>query len=112
MQSFVGELMASRVTLAGLLNALDGVCTASGQLLFLTTNHREHLDPALLRPGRVLRSFLSFVTLFDFFLSSFVRHFWTREVAASVPFALRVYVRRSPACRTTLGRSNVCHSPV
>ena len=41
-----------RVTFAGLLNALDGVRSQEGRILFMTTNHREKLDPALLRPGR------------------------------------------------------------
>ncbi len=46
---------ATGVTLSGLLNALDGVSSRNGRVLFLTTNHAERLDPALLRPGRVDR---------------------------------------------------------
>jgi chaperone BCS1 len=42
-----------RVTLSGLLNCLDGVHTPDGCLIFMTTNYRERLDPALIRPGRV-----------------------------------------------------------
>ncbi len=45
------------VTLSGLLNALDGVSSREGRILFMTTNHPERLDPALVRPGRVDRSF-------------------------------------------------------
>ena len=41
-----------RVTFSGLLNALDGVAAQEGRLLVMTTNHAEHLDPALFRPGR------------------------------------------------------------
>ncbi|KAM0748391.1 hypothetical protein T439DRAFT_327661 [Meredithblackwellia eburnea MCA 4105] len=42
------------VTFSGLLNALDGVASSTSQrLLFMTTNHIELLDPALIRPGRV-----------------------------------------------------------
>jgi chaperone BCS1 len=44
------------VTLSGLLNALDGVSSREGRILFLTTNHPERLDPALVRPGRVDRA--------------------------------------------------------
>ncbi len=47
----------SGVTMSGLLNALDGVSSREGRVLFLTTNHPERLDPALVRPGRVDRSF-------------------------------------------------------
>jgi mitochondrial chaperone BCS1 len=43
------------VTLSGLLNALDGVSSREGRVLFLTTNHPDRLDPALVRPGRVDR---------------------------------------------------------
>ena len=43
------------VTLSGLLNALDGVSSREGRVLFLTTNHPERLDSALVRPGRVDR---------------------------------------------------------
>lgn len=42
----------SRLSFNGLLNALDGVGAQEGRLVFLTTNHREKLDPALIRPGR------------------------------------------------------------
>jgi ATP-dependent Zn protease len=41
------------VTLAGLLNALDGVATPEGIITVMTTNNRDVLEPALLRPGRV-----------------------------------------------------------
>ncbi len=41
------------VTLSGLLNALDGVSSREGRVLFLTTNYPDRLDPALTRPGRV-----------------------------------------------------------
>ncbi|OXA38111.1 mitochondrial chaperone BCS1 [Folsomia candida] len=44
----------SALTFMGLLNALDGVASADdGQLVFMTTNYPERLDPALVRPGRV-----------------------------------------------------------
>jgi chaperone BCS1 len=41
------------VSLATLLNAIDGVLASEGRLLILTTNHLEKLDPALIRPGRI-----------------------------------------------------------
>lgn len=42
-----------KVSLSGLLNALDGVGAQEGRLLFATTNRYEALDPALRRPGRM-----------------------------------------------------------
>ena len=46
------------VSFSGLLNAIDGILSQEGRILFLTTNHIDRLDPALIRPGRVDRSFL------------------------------------------------------
>lgn len=47
------------MTFSGLLNTLDGVASADSRIVFMTTNHLERLDPALVRPGRVdLVSFL------------------------------------------------------
>lgn len=43
----------SRVTLSGLLNALDGVGAQEGRILYATTNRYAKLDPALCRPGRM-----------------------------------------------------------
>ena len=43
----------ARITLSGLLNALDGVSAQEGRLLFATTNRYQSLDPALIRPGRM-----------------------------------------------------------
>ncbi|KAG6867023.1 hypothetical protein C0991_003940 [Blastosporella zonata] len=43
----------SSVTFSGFLNALDGVASGEERIIFMTTNHLEKLDPALIRPGRV-----------------------------------------------------------
>lgn len=43
----------SNLTFSGLLNALDGVGSAEERIVFMTTNHYDKLDPALIRPGRV-----------------------------------------------------------
>jgi hypothetical protein len=47
------EQKDSGPTLAGLLNALDGVGTPHGLLTFMTTNRLDALDEALIRPGRI-----------------------------------------------------------
>ncbi|PPQ74339.1 hypothetical protein CVT24_000693 [Panaeolus cyanescens] len=43
----------SKISLSGLLNALDGVGAQEGRILFATTNKYESLDSALCRPGRM-----------------------------------------------------------
>ena len=42
-----------RLSLAGLLNVLDGVVDSPGRIVIMTSNHPEKLDPALVRPGRI-----------------------------------------------------------
>ncbi|KAJ6385924.1 hypothetical protein OIU77_028984 [Salix suchowensis] len=44
-----------QVTLSGLLNFVDGLWSGCGdeRIIIFTTNHKERLDPALLRPGRM-----------------------------------------------------------
>lgn len=45
----------SKVTLSGLLNAIDGLWSACGgeRIIVFTTNHVDELDPALIRTGRM-----------------------------------------------------------
>ncbi|KAI3446137.1 hypothetical protein Pfo_002802 [Paulownia fortunei] len=44
-----------KVTLSGLLNFIDGLWSSCGdeRIIVFTTNHKDKLDPALLRPGRM-----------------------------------------------------------
>jgi len=55
------DFPGSSISFAGLLNALDGIASADGRILFMTTNHITRLSPALIRPGRIDKKFL-----FDF----------------------------------------------
>ncbi|KAL6227110.1 hypothetical protein ACLB2K_001069 [Fragaria x ananassa] len=43
------------LTLSGLLNFIDGLWSSCGdeRIIVFTTNHKDRLDPALLRPGRM-----------------------------------------------------------
>ena len=41
------------LTLASLLEVLDGVMEMPGRMMVITTNHPDRLDSALIRPGRV-----------------------------------------------------------
>ncbi|XP_060214170.1 AAA-ATPase At3g50940-like [Lycium barbarum] len=45
----------SQVTLSGLLNFIDGLWSSCGdeRIIVFTTNFKEKLDPALIRPGRM-----------------------------------------------------------
>jgi hypothetical protein len=42
-----------KLTLGSILEILDGLIECPGRVVIMTTNHKEHLDSALLRPGRI-----------------------------------------------------------
>jgi chaperone BCS1 len=47
-----------QLNLTGLLNVLDGVVDSPRRIVIMTTNHVDHLDPALIRPGRIDKKLL------------------------------------------------------
>ncbi len=56
----------NQLTFSGFLNAIDGVRSQEGRLIFMTTNFKERLDPALLRPGRVDQAYeISYASLYQ-----------------------------------------------
>ncbi|KAG8662738.1 AAA-ATPase At2g18193 [Manihot esculenta] len=52
---FEASCSSSRLTLSGILNFIDGLWSSCGdeRIIVFTTNHKDRLDPALLRPGRM-----------------------------------------------------------
>lgn len=103
----------SGVTFSGLLNALDGVASAEECITFMTTNHPERLDAALLRPGRidfkvmidnatehqVKKMFLRFyedeIDLCDQFLEKY-RQLDMKNISTAQLQGLFVYNKRNP----------------
>nr|XP_043607216.1 AAA-ATPase At5g17760-like [Erigeron canadensis] len=76
-------------SLSGLLNFIDGLwsCCGDERIIIFTTNHKERLDPALLRPGRmdvhIHMSYLTgdgFKTLAANYLSIHDHHWRFREI--------------------------------
>ncbi|KAL9245887.1 hypothetical protein vseg_019486 [Gypsophila vaccaria] len=58
-----------QLTLSGLLNFIDGLWSSCGdeRIIVFTTNHKEKLDPALLRPGRMdMHIHMSYLTVRGF----------------------------------------------
>lgn len=43
----------NKLTLSGILNVLDGFIELTDTIIIMTSNHPEHLDDALIRPGRI-----------------------------------------------------------
>jgi mitochondrial chaperone BCS1 len=96
------------VSFSGLLNAIDGVAAQEGRLVVLTTNHREKLDPALIRPGRIDKQIeLSNATAVQA-KALFLRFFPSSEVIAEQLVQAYGDKRLSPASiqQSLLGSSN------
>ncbi|KAM6575074.1 hypothetical protein CsatA_023401 [Cannabis sativa] len=61
----VTECEENKVTLSGLLNFIDGLwsCCGDERIIIFTTNHKERLDPALVRPAvSIIKHYTSQVT--------------------------------------------------
>lgn len=88
------------VTFDNLLQLIDGADRMEGTLLFVTTNHPEHLDPALgggtklkaTRPGRVDR-----IVEFGFLDEAGARKIATRILDEATDDFIQTGVGRSPA---------------
>jgi len=76
----------SGVTLSGFLNAIDGVMSIEGTILFMTTNHPEMLDEALVRPGRVDRR-IEFTHASTGQIAEMFRHFFPDHADRAIEFA-------------------------
>ncbi|PRQ47453.1 putative ATPase, AAA-type, core, P-loop containing nucleoside triphosphate hydrolase [Rosa chinensis] len=64
-KNFMVSKAESKFTLSGLLNVVDGLWSSCGdeRIIVFTTNHKERLEPALLRPGRMdVRIHMSYCT--------------------------------------------------
>ncbi|KAK1439166.1 hypothetical protein QVD17_04981 [Tagetes erecta] len=76
-------------SLSGLLNFIDGLwsCCGDERIIIFTTNHKERLDPALLRPGRMdVHIHMSYLTVDGFetlaanYLNIYDHHWRFREI--------------------------------
>ncbi|EEF47499.1 AAA-ATPase At3g50940 [Ricinus communis] len=64
----------SQLTLSGLLNFIDGLWSSCGdeKIIVFTTNYKDKLDPALLRPGRMdMHIHMSYCTTSGFKILAF-----------------------------------------
>ncbi|KAL4332914.1 hypothetical protein GQ457_07G021240 [Hibiscus cannabinus] len=67
-----------KVTLSGLLNLVDGLWSSCGveKIIVFTTNHKDRIDPTLLRPGRMdMHLHMSYCTFdgFETLASNYLR---------------------------------------
>jgi chaperone BCS1 len=71
----------SSLSFSGILNAIDGVAASEARILFMTTNHVEKLDPALIRPGRIDVKFKMTLATQPMIAQMF-RHFYSQSSTA------------------------------
>ena len=69
----------NHITFAGLLSFLDGTVVRDGTIIFITTNHKDKFDPALLRPGRI-----DFVVSFNYATSEQIGDMFSRYMSVDM----------------------------
>jgi chaperone BCS1 len=76
-------------SLSAVLNSIDGITAKDGRVLVMTTNHKEDIDPALLRPGRIdLDLEIGHITNESF--HKFMRIFYKKECPQKLQNEIRV----------------------
>jgi hypothetical protein len=77
------------ITFSGLLNALDGISTQENLITFITTNYKNHLDNALVRPGRI-----DYVMRFDYATKEQIIDIYTKFTQTGEKTVNKVQVNR------------------
>jgi len=67
------------ITFSGLLNGLDGFGKKEPLIIFMTTNHKDQLDDAIKRPGRVDK-----IIHFDYMKDKQIRDMFKRLVGSQI----------------------------
>lgn len=68
------------------LNILDGLNECPGRIIIMTTNKPEHLDNALIRPGRIdFKIHMTKATIDD--IKQILEHYWITEFDNEVPLS-------------------------
>jgi SpoVK/Ycf46/Vps4 family AAA+-type ATPase len=109
----------SRLTLATLLEVLDGVMEMDGRMLIITTNYPEKLDKALIRPGRIDMKVCfgpmtskNILEMFEFYFETDVPSEFDTSLLPDLKWTpaevTQVFLNNMPYGRsTTAGQSNI-----
>lgn len=79
-----------KLTLSCILNTIDGVLEQNGRILIITTNYKDKLDKALLRPGRIDMK-VHFRKCSNEMTKNIIEHFYDESVPNDVTFKDNVY---------------------
>ena len=95
-----------KLTLAALLEVLDGVMEMEGRMLIISTNYPEKLDKALIRPGRIDMK-VHFGAMTGENIIKMFQHFFDTEPPASVSSSDLPDLKWSPAEVTQVFLNNM-----
>lgn len=84
-----------RISFSGLLNSLDGVCKKNNLIIFMTTNHIDLLDEALIRPGRI-----DYIITFDYANDEQIKNITNKFLPEISDNIINQFIRK-------IGRKNV-----
>lgn len=89
------NLVNNTMTLGGLLDMIDGLTELDNQLIIMTTNHKDRLDPAQLRPGRI-----DFCVTFDYIkyeqIIQMTHAFYKNETINTIERFAKIYEENHP----------------
>lgn len=84
------EKDTSCLTLDYFLNLLDGTLTRDGSIIIMTTNHLEHIDPAIYRAGRA-DAILKLIKCDHYQIAKTFARFMERDIEPSVLRRIKEY---------------------
>merc|ERR1719481_1258254 len=97
-----------KLTLANLLEVLDGVMEMEGRMLVITTNYPERLDKALIRPGRIDMKIKFDLCTAENILRMY-EHYFETEVPSSIDVSKLKDGLYTPAEVTQVFLNNIHH---
>ena len=100
---------SSKLTLATLLEVLDGVMEMDGRMLVITTNYPERLDKALIRPGRIDMKVKFDLCTAESILKMYEQYFETSSIPSSVDISKLEDGLYTPAEVTQVFLNNIHH---
>jgi len=107
--AFDKKFGVQKLTLANLLEVLDGVMEMEGRMIIITTNYPEKLDKALIRPGRIDMK-VHFGPMNGKNIIEMFKHYFEMDPPATVPIDQLPDLKWTPAEVTQVFLNNM-HNP-
>jgi mitochondrial chaperone BCS1 len=75
--------ISDELTLSCILNTIDGILEQNGRILIITTNYKDKLDSALLRPGRIDMK-INFTKCTDIMMRNIIENFYNKKLSKDI----------------------------